>query len=154
MRSLGIRCALRLNALFGRKRGKVVRDRYHRRDLFTARQVRAVLRYVLLNGHKHDVVREGMVDPFSSARSFDGCLVLYELDDELRPRATGDPMLALPLEARGARPVRPWSKLLGEEWRELGLISPWEGLKWQRRASRLLARALPRSGDRRSSNKR
>ena len=137
MRSLSIRCGLRLNRLFDRRRGKVVRDRYHRRDLFTPRQVRTVLRYVLLNGHKHGVVAEGMLDPFSSARSFDGWLVLYTLDDDLRPRATGDPLLALPPEARGAKPVRAWSKLLGEDWRELGLISPWEGLKWQLRASRL-----------------
>ena len=141
MRSLGIRCGLRLNKLFGRKRGKVVRDRYHRRDLFSARQVRAVLRYVLLNGHKHDVVGEGMLDPFSSARSFDGWLVLYALDEKLQPRATGDPILALPPGARGGKPVTPWTKLLAEDWRELGLISPWEGLKWQRRASRLLPRA-------------
>jgi len=140
MRSLGIRCALRLNGLFERRRGKVVRDRYHRRDLFTARQVRAVLRYVLLNGHKHGVVAEGMLDPFSSARSFDGWLVLYTLDEDLRPRATGDPLLVLPPGARGGKPVRPWSKLLGEDWRELGLISPWEGLKWQHRASRPLSR--------------
>ncbi len=58
MRSLGIRAGLRLNKLFGRKRGKVVRYRYHRRDLFTALQVRRVLRYVLLNGHKHGVVAD------------------------------------------------------------------------------------------------
>ena len=140
MRSLSIRCGLRLNGLFGRRRGKVVRDRYHRRDLFSARQVRAVLRYVLLNGHKHGVVAEGMLDPFSSASSFQGWLVLYTLDDDLQPRATGDPLLAVPPEARGAKPVRAWSKLLSEDWRELGLISPWEGLKWQRRASRLLSR--------------
>jgi len=137
MRSLSIRCGLRINALFGRKRGRVVRDRYHRRDLFTARQVRAVLRYVLLNGHKHGVVAQGMLDPFSSARAFDGWLVLYELGDDLQPRATGDPILQLPPDARGARPVTPWSTLLATDWRELGLISPWEGLKW-RRASGLL----------------
>jgi putative transposase len=135
MRSLSIRCGLRLNRLFGARRGKVIRDRYHRRDLFTPSQVRTVLRYVLLNGHKHGVVPEGQVDPFSSARSFDGWLVLYELDDDLQPRATGDPTVG----PRG-KPVTPWSKLLGEEWRELGLISPWEGLKWQHRPGRLLAR--------------
>jgi putative transposase len=140
MRSLSIRCGLGLNGLFERKRGKVVRDRYHRRDLFTARQVRTVLRYVLLNGHKHGVVAEGMLDPFSSASSFDGWLVLYTLDDDLQPRATGDPLLALPPEARGARPVKAWSKLLGEEWREHGLISPFEGLKWQLRANLRLRR--------------
>ncbi len=140
MRSLGIRCGLRLNKLFGRRRGKVVRDRYHRRDLFTASQVRTVLRYVLLNGHKHDVVAEGALDPFSSASSFDGWLVLYALDENDQPRATGDPAIGLPPIARGARPVTPWTKLLAEDWRELGLISPWEGLKWQRRASRLASR--------------
>ena len=134
MRSLGIRCGLRLNKLFGRRKGKVVRDRYHRRDLFTASQVRHVLRYVLLNGHKHGVVAEGALDPFSSARSFDGWLVLYELDENMQPRATGDP-----IGPRG-RPVVPWTKLLAEDWRELGLISPWEGLKWQRHASRLRTR--------------
>ena len=144
MRSLGIRCGLRLNNLFGRRRGKVVRDRYHRRDLFDASQVRSVLRYVLLNGHKHDVVGEGALDPFSSASSFDGWLVLYSLDEKLQPRATGDPNIALSPKERGARPVRPWTKLLAEDWRELGLISPWEGLKWQRRASRLLSRAEKR----------
>jgi len=143
MRSLSIRCGLRLNKLFERERGKVVRDRYHRRDLFTAGQVRAVLRYVLLNGHKHGVVAEGMLDPFSSARSFDGWLVLYALDEDLQPRATGDPLLTLSPESRGAKPVEAWSSLLREEWRELGLISPWEGLKWhaQRRASRVSAAA-------------
>jgi len=134
MRSLSIRCGLRLNRLFGRRRGKVIRDRYHRRDLFTASQVRTVLRYVLLNAHKHGVVGEGAVDPFSSARSFDGWLVLYELDDDLQPRATGDPTAG----PRG-KPVKRWSKLLAEDWRELGLISPWEGLKWQRRADRVLS---------------
>ena len=139
MRSLSIRCGLRLNGLFGRKRGKVIRDRYHRRDLFSPRQVRSVLRYVLLNGHKHGVVEEGMVDPFSSGSSFDGWLVLYALDENLQPRATGDPAIALPPQARRARPVAPWTKLLAEDWREHGLISPWEGLKWQRRASRLFA---------------
>ena len=141
MRSLGIRCGLRLNKLFGRKRGKVVRDRYHRRDLFTPVQVRNVLRYVLLNGHKHGVVAEGMLDPFSSASSFDGWLVLYSLDDDLQPRATGDPAIARSPAVRGANAVTPWTKLLATDWRELGLITPWEGLKWQHRASRLLARS-------------
>ena len=139
MRSLGIRCGLRLNKLFGRKRGKVVRDRYHRRDLFTPLQVRNVLRYVLLNGHKHGAVAEGMLDPFSPASSFDGWLVLYSLDEHQRPRATGDPIIALPPGASGAKPGMAWTKVLATDWRELGSITPWEGLRWQRRASRLLA---------------
>jgi REP element-mobilizing transposase RayT len=117
MRSLCIRAALRLNALFGRK-GKVLRDRYHRRDLFSARQVRDVLRYVLLNGVRHQVLAPGELDPFSSAFSFDGW---HEVDPaRQRPRAIGDPR----------RAVMPWTRLLASEWRALGPISPYEAVRF------------------------
>jgi hypothetical protein len=112
MRSLGIRVARRLNRLLGR-RGKVLRDRYHRRDLFSARQVRRVLVYVLLNGAKHKCVPFGQLDSFSSSWSFDGWR-----DVEGVPHATGDP----PRTAR--------TSLLLTEWRELGLISPEESIRW------------------------
>jgi REP element-mobilizing transposase RayT len=118
MRSLEIRAALRLNALFGRRRGKVLRERYHRRDLVSARQVRTVLRYVLLNGAKHRVLGPGVLDPCSSAFAFDGW---HELDPaEWRPPATGDP----------PRPVLPWTRLLAHDWRALGPISPYEAICW------------------------
>jgi REP element-mobilizing transposase RayT len=131
MRSLGIRAGLRLNKLFGQKTGKVIRDRYHRRDLFSATQVRRVLRYVLLNGQKHRSVRFGILDPCSSAGTFDGWLELFRLDEHDEPRSIGDPRHSLPPDARAAAPVKPWTQLLESDWRELGLLSPFEGLRWR-----------------------
>jgi REP element-mobilizing transposase RayT len=66
--------AKRLNAMLGGRRGKVWADRYYRRDVVTAREMNAVLRYVFNNAKKHgelpaDVI---MLDPYSSAWTFDG----------------------------------------------------------------------------------
>jgi putative transposase len=49
---LSSRIARALNVLVGR-RGRVWRDRYHRRDLATPREVRNALVYVLMNIRKH-----------------------------------------------------------------------------------------------------
>jgi putative transposase len=69
MRRLAIRFALRMNKLFGRKKGKIWGDRYHRHDLKTPREVRNALVYVLMNAKKHgECAREqSFLDPFSSA---------------------------------------------------------------------------------------
>jgi REP element-mobilizing transposase RayT len=68
------RVARAVNRLFGRK-GRVFTDRYHRRTATTPREVRGLLRYVLLNDHKDSLKRgefvEG-IDPYSSGRWFDG----------------------------------------------------------------------------------
>jgi REP element-mobilizing transposase RayT len=61
--------AKRLNAMLGGRRGKVWADRHYRRDVVTAREMNAVLRYVFNNAKKHgeipaDVI---MLDPYSSA---------------------------------------------------------------------------------------
>jgi putative transposase len=132
MRSLEIRIARTVNRLFGRKRGKVIRDRYHRRDLVTPREVRTVLRYVLLNRSKHRQLIPGVLDVCSSAYSFDGWV---EVDDPEWPRTRGDPgaspTLTVPSPAAPA-PVQPWTSLLAKDWRELGLLSPYDAIRWLR----------------------
>jgi REP element-mobilizing transposase RayT len=74
-RGLSIRIARHLNRLWDRK-GRVFAERYFARPLKTPREVRNALRYVLLNGAKHDaargVVLAGGLDPYSSAPTFDG----------------------------------------------------------------------------------
>jgi REP element-mobilizing transposase RayT len=116
MRSLTIRTALRLNQLLRRKKGKVIRDRYHRRDLFDAPAVRTALRYVLLNGAKHGCVGPTQLDPFSSAITFDGWSTVVA--EDWHAQARGDP---------DARRVTPWSRLLND-WRDL--LSSFEAARW------------------------
>jgi REP element-mobilizing transposase RayT len=66
------RIARRLNKWWDR-RGKVFADRFHERILRTPREVRNVLRYVLLNAARHGYrVPSGEPDPCSSGRWFDG----------------------------------------------------------------------------------
>ena len=126
MRSLTIRLALRLNRIFGRKAGQVVRDRYHRRDLFNGRQVRRVLVYVLLNGSKHRRVPLGQLDPFSSASTFDGW---REQEDAASPLILQQARGPTP-SARKPSPIRAWTRLLTTGWRDHGLISPYEATRW------------------------
>ncbi len=76
MRALNVRLARRLNRHFTR-RGPVLAERYHARRLATPREVRNVLRYVLLNARHHAAQRgqrlaRGWLDPASSAAWFDG----------------------------------------------------------------------------------
>ncbi|HEY3352158.1 MAG TPA: hypothetical protein VGQ83_02835, partial [Polyangia bacterium] len=68
-RGLTIRAARAVNRVLGR-RGPVWDGRYHRRDLASPREVRAVLVYVLGNGRKHRRLQH--LDPCSSAAWFDG----------------------------------------------------------------------------------
>ena len=70
---LCVRIARRLNALMKRT-GKVFADSFHGRVLGSPRQVRSALRYVLLNARHHDQAPQvrGWLDPYSSARAFDG----------------------------------------------------------------------------------
>jgi putative transposase len=73
IRRVTIRFALRMNRLFGRRKGKSWGDRYHRHDLRTPREVRNAIVYVLQNAKKHgDCAREAsFLDPFSSAAEND-----------------------------------------------------------------------------------
>jgi putative transposase len=98
--------------------GSLWRDRYHRRDLASPRQVRNALVYVLMNFRKHkafDVAAATELDSRSSATWFNGW----------DPRA--GPMLAR-LRAEGLVGDRPcpvaepsvW--LLTTGWRRYGLV--------------------------------
>ncbi|HLK91824.1 MAG TPA: hypothetical protein VKZ18_18175 [Polyangia bacterium] len=71
MHGLAIRLALAVNRALGRRKGKVVGDRYHVRPLTTPRQMRASMVYVLLNFRKHLNAPAG-IDPRSSGPQFSG----------------------------------------------------------------------------------
>lgn len=73
MRGFAIRTAHRVNrVIFGRRRGKMWGDRYHRHDLVNPREVRNALVYVLNNHMKHGEWEVGLIDPLSSAPGFKG----------------------------------------------------------------------------------
>ena len=110
MKSFSVRANRLFNAAVGRGRGPVWADRYHRRDLTSARQVRNALVYCLANGKKHQRLTSGMprIDPCSSARWFQGWTAIRQHDDGPRPSA----------EAR--------TFLLRTAWRKHGLIHPGE----------------------------
>ena len=71
MHGLAIRLALAVNRALGRRKGKVVGDRYHVRPLTTPRQMRTSMVYVLLNYRKHLNAPAG-IDPRSSGPHFSG----------------------------------------------------------------------------------
>jgi putative transposase len=111
---LVIAFAKRLNALLRRLTGKVWGDRYRSRELTTPSEVRNALVYLLQNYKKHGYTTYGpVVDPLSSALTFDGwrCEVATDADARPLPR----------------RPPRTW--LLGGGWTRAvrGLLSPNEG---------------------------
>jgi len=95
---------------FGRERGKLWGDRYHRRDLKTPRQVRNALVYVLANYKKHFRITHGrpQLDPCSSAAWFEGWVT------HLKPPDIPPPVAA-------ARTL-----LLRSLWQKHGLIHPGE----------------------------
>jgi REP element-mobilizing transposase RayT len=112
---LGSRIARRVNKLWARK-GKLFADRFHGRVLSTPRELRNVLRYVLLNEHKDALIEEGRIlgggfDPCSSASWFDG----WHPTVARPPPAGLDPPVTAPLS---------WLARTG--WRRLGLLRPSE----------------------------
>jgi putative transposase len=110
MKSFSVRANRLFNAALGRGRGRVWGDRYHRRDLTSARQVRNALVYCINNYKKHHGVTHGRprIDLCSSARWFRGWIAIREHDDGPRPTE----------EAR--------TKLLSEIWHKHGFIHPGE----------------------------
>jgi REP element-mobilizing transposase RayT len=115
MQGLAVRIARRLNIAVGR-RGTVFESRYHARPLFTPRQVRVAIAYVLLNERRHLAANLGRTlpawyfDPCSSAREFDGWRPYHGLSPP--PHAPRD--VTAP----------PQSRLLRSLWRRHGLIKP------------------------------
>jgi putative transposase len=87
MKSFSVRANRLFNAACGRGRGRVWGDRYHRRDLTSARQVRNAIVYCLQNYKKHQRVKWGppRIDPCSSARWFRGWTAIRQHDDGPRP---------------------------------------------------------------------
>jgi REP element-mobilizing transposase RayT len=110
-----IRIAKRLNRM-ARRTGRVFADRYHVRPARTPRDVRGLLVYVLQNARHHrgtQAPRRGAwVDPYSSARFFDGWSRSVILDG---PPPDGPPPVA---------PPHSW--LLRVGWRRHGLVRPEE----------------------------
>ena len=114
MQTLGIRLALRLNRRVGR-RGKLFATRYHGRVMRSPREVRNVLRYVLLNARhhaKHALARR-WIDPYSSAPWFGGWA--------LRIDTTMHWVRALVAEAPPTVRAETW--LLGEGWLRYGRLA-------------------------------
>jgi REP element-mobilizing transposase RayT len=113
MQSLAINCARALNAELGR-RGKVFAYRYHATQITTPRQARNTLAYVLNNWrhHREDLAnaatRAAMLDPYSSAVSFDGW-----------HRA---PKFAIPASYKPLPVSRPRTDLLANAWLWFGKI--------------------------------
>jgi len=126
MMAIGSRLARAVNRVAGQS-GRVFDDRYHSRLLRTPREVRAALRYVLLNARHHAAglrrrmtmmkaragARTALLDPASSAQWFDGW---RRLPADVAERREGPP---------GPRPVaraRTWLLTVG--WRRHGLLDP------------------------------
>lgn len=114
MQGLAVRLARRINAEFDR-RGRLFAQRYHTRTLHTPREVRAVLRYILLNSrhHAHDAgvrLAPGWLDPFSSALWFDGW--------RAAPRTDAPWLRSLAREPCPTAPARTW--LAAGGWRRGG----------------------------------
>jgi REP element-mobilizing transposase RayT len=118
MQSFKIRMVNVINTYLGRESGTVFADRYHERILRRPTHARNALAYVLLNGRRHGEDRghprpERWIDPFSSARYFDGWRESIE-------SGAGPPAMD---EEAPVRPPRSW--LLKAGWRRGrgGLIS-------------------------------
>lgn len=122
MKSIGSRLALAVNRVMGRRRGRVLADRYHARLLRTPLEVQRALGYVLLNARRHAAVTARsavratgyVLDPASSARWFDGW------KQTLAAEATTTPanLMKDPAVAR----ARTWLLRIG--WRRHGLLDP------------------------------
>jgi putative transposase len=109
VQGLAVRIARAVHRLM-QSRGAVFADRYHHRVLATPRQTRHALAYVLGNArrHGHAPRERGWLDPFSSARAFDGWI-----GGAAGTRAAGARASPLPIAA-----ARTW--LLTTGWRRAG----------------------------------
>ena len=120
MQGLNTRLARRFNKLLGRT-GAFFADRYHCKVMSTPLVVRRVLAYVLNNWRRHklaNLTQADWVDPFSSARWFDGF--------RGKPHVSSEPC---PVSA-------PRSDLLKGAWKIHGLIDVREVPVGKRRQQR------------------
>ena len=118
MMAIAGRLGRAINRVFERT-GKVFADRYHLHVLKTPREVRAALRYVLLNARRHArrVSRREQhvrLDPASSAQWFEGW----------RSKTLRWMVLDAPGSARAAPVARARTWLLKTGWRRHGLLDP------------------------------
>lgn len=119
MQRLASRVALAVNAI-GRRRGRLWRERYHRRDLTSPRQFRNSLVYVVFNARKHArdeeerAHRMTVLDGFSSA---------IWTDDWASPE-----IVTLVRSARaGPSPLAPAASWIARTgWKKHGLLRPTE----------------------------
>ncbi len=118
MMAIGSRLARALNRVANRS-GQVLADRYHVRMLQTPKEVRAALRYVLLNARRHarmakaKVAAAVRIDPASSGRWFDGWKRVPNEDRRAHATAYTRPPVAR---------ARTWLLTVG--WRRHGLLDP------------------------------
>jgi putative transposase len=103
MQGLAVRLARRINRLLFR-RGRLWADRWHGVALTSPRQVRNALVYVLHNHLKHGAACGAIIDPLSSASSFDGFAT------------------PTPRSARAGPPIVAQTWLLRVGWKRHGLI--------------------------------
>ncbi|HEY2385660.1 MAG TPA: hypothetical protein VGK30_01760 [Candidatus Binatia bacterium] len=119
MMAVGSRLARAVNRI-SKRTGSVLADRYHVRLLRTPKEVRAALRYVLLNARHHAGGLRGKLasgpslDPASSGRWFDG----WRRGFAIAADETGAGPLGRPAVAR----ARTWLLTVG--WRRHGLLDP------------------------------
>jgi len=123
MQSFKIRLAKAINAYLGRAKGAVFADRYHARQLETPTQTRNCLAYVLLNGRRHGEDRgvprpERWVDPYSSARYFEGWREYVDPPDDDEPLVD---------EAKKWMLTEGWKRGRGGRISILEVPGPWPG---------------------------
>ncbi len=117
LQGLAVRLVRAINKALGRK-GELLTGRYHARVLRTPREVRNVLRYVLLNARHHAAERgqtlaRDWVDPYSSGPWFDGWRAPIRSDAPWLER--------LRRRERPTAMSRTW--LLATGWRRHGLLA-------------------------------
>jgi hypothetical protein len=137
MHGLAIRLALAVNRALGRRKGKVVGDRYHVRPLTTPRLMRTSMVYVLLNFRKHLNAPAG-VDPRSSGPHFSGWQRCSRLDSaDVGPAAAGAMRGGLAATAAATT----WMATIG--WRRAGGLLKVEERPAASRRPRQTCRAPP-----------
>jgi len=112
MKAFTVRANRLFNVAWGRKRGPVWGDRYHRRDLTTPRSVRNALVYCLNNHRKHLQSTRAKADVCSSGPWFRGWSEAPEVDRKVDVSPDNRPTPG----------PRTW--LLRVGWRKRGLVRP------------------------------